>query len=301
MLRIQMRFSVLSMILVQASQGLAQTSMAAGGSARNAIAALYAQQDSAISRCQLGPFLATLAPTYAVLLRDGQRFVRPGIDSAIARDMRLTVAVRRASTDIEQIAPVGDTLVAVVVHRADRDLRDAEGQRHRWENAVRHEERWVADRNGWRLIQLRELQQLYLRRDGVDRMVPSAPPPPPPPPRDSAVRAVVERYLHGLKFNDTLGLAQAFWPDARLLFVGSDGQVSQLTQRQWYATFAGNVGHEEEGNLRVAAVEVTHDAASVKVVEDYQRSRYTDYLSLLLIQGRWWIVNKIYTVEPRAP
>ena len=24
---------------------------------------------------------------------------------------------------------------------------------------------------------------------------------------------------------------------------------------------------------------------------------YTDYLSLLRINGRWWIVNKIYTME----
>jgi hypothetical protein len=26
----------------------------------------------------------------------------------------------------------------------------------------------------------------------------------------------------------------------------------------------------------------------------------TDYLNLLRIKGRWWIVNKIYTVERRS-
>ena len=118
-------------------------------------------------------------------------------------------------------------------------------------------------------------------------------------PADSAVRAVVERYLHGLKFNDTTSLREAFWPEARLFFVNRQGQLGQLTQASWYASFAGNVGKEEEGNLRITALEVTRDAASVKVVEDYARSRYTDYLSLLRLQGRWWIVNKIYTAEPR--
>lgn len=115
----------------------------------------------------------------------------------------------------------------------------------------------------------------------------------------AAVRAVVERYLRGLKFNDTMALRDAFWPDAKLYYVGRDGQLAQWTQASWYASFAGNVGHEEQGDLRIAALDVTRDIASVKVVEDYARSRYIDYLSLVRWQGRWRIVNKIYTSEPR--
>ena len=116
---------------------------------------------------------------------------------------------------------------------------------------------------------------------------------------EAAVRAVVEQYLHGLKFNDTTSLRAAFWPEARLFYVKADGQIGQWTQPSWYASFAGNVGHEEQGELRIAALEVTRDIATAKVVEDYPRSRYTDYLSLLRIQGRWWIVNKIYPAESR--
>jgi len=119
-------------------------------------------------------------------------------------------------------------------------------------------------------------------------------------PADSAVRAVVQSYLHGLKFNDTVSLAKAFWPEARLFFVGRDGKISQLTQPKWYSMFAGSIGKEEKGDLRIASVDVTKDVASVKVVEDYPGSRYTDYLNLLRIDGRWWIVNKIYTME-RSP
>jgi len=116
---------------------------------------------------------------------------------------------------------------------------------------------------------------------------------------EQAVRAVVERYLHGLKFNDTTSLREAFRPDAKLYYVKPDGQLGEWTQAKWYASFAGNVGKEEQGDLRIAALEVTRDAASVKVVEDYPRSRYTDYLSLLKLGDRWWIVNKIYTAEKR--
>ena len=117
---------------------------------------------------------------------------------------------------------------------------------------------------------------------------------------ESAVRSVVEQYLHGLKFNDTTSLHNAFWPGAKLYFVGKDGSLGELTQQRWYSMFAGSAGKEEEGTLRVTDVEVTRDVASAKVVEDYPKSRYTDYLSLVKIKGRWWIVNKIYTAEQLA-
>ena len=116
---------------------------------------------------------------------------------------------------------------------------------------------------------------------------------------DSAVRAVVQRYLHGLKFNDTVSLHEAFWREARLFSIGPKGQLAELTQGKWYAMFAQSAGKEEQGDLRIADLDITANAASVKVVEDYPGSRYTDYLNLLRIDGRWWIVNKIYTMERR--
>jgi aminopeptidase N len=120
---------------------------------------------------------------------------------------------------------------------------------------------------------------------------------------ETAVRQIVESYLHGLKFNDVESLKRAFWPEARLFFVDREGHLGQLTQAQWYQGFAGSAGKEEAGTLRIAALEVTRDIASVKVVEQYPRSRYIDYLSLVKYDGAWRIVNKIYTAEriPSSP
>ena len=115
---------------------------------------------------------------------------------------------------------------------------------------------------------------------------------------DSAVRAVVNGYLHGLKFNDTKDLEAAFWPDARLMFVKKDGSIGQLTQQEWYKMFAGAEGKEEQGTLKILAVDVTDNAASVKVIETYPKSVYVDYLNMLQIAGEWRIVNKIYTSRP---
>ena len=118
-------------------------------------------------------------------------------------------------------------------------------------------------------------------------------------PDSAAIAAVLGDYLHGLQFNDTLSLRKAFWPAAKLLWVRRDSTLGELTQAQWYAGFRGHAGEEERGTLRVTAILQTRDAASATIVEDYPTSRYTDYVSLLRLGGRWWIVNKIYTVEAR--
>jgi hypothetical protein len=113
------------------------------------------------------------------------------------------------------------------------------------------------------------------------------------------VSAVVEKYLHGLKFNDVPSLRAAFWPEAMLYWVKPDGSLGRLTQEDWYKSFAASAGKEEQGELRIDALDVVGDIASVKVVETYPKSVYIDYLSLLRMKGEWLIVNKVYTSRPR--
>ncbi len=124
---------------------------------------------------------------------------------------------------------------------------------------------------------------------------------PEPEGEEAAVRQVVQNYLHGLKYNDVESLKKAFWPEAKLLFVKNDGQLGQLTQSQWYEGFAASAGKEEKGDLKITSVDITDNAASVKVEEDYPGSVYIDYLSLLKLKGEWRIVNKIYTSRPKKP
>jgi hypothetical protein len=109
------------------------------------------------------------------------------------------------------------------------------------------------------------------------------------------VRAVVDRYLRGLKFNDVASLRSAFAPDAKLVWVKRDGTVGQLSQADWYRSFAANAGGEEEGELSAPSVDITGDIAAVKVVETYPKEIYVDYLNLLRTGGEWRIVNKVYT------
>ena len=159
-----LRYGLMAVGLLGTRQPLRAQSDTAG--LRLILERRYAQQDSAIARRHLDTFLATLAPDYRVELRDGRSFIRPAIDTAIARDMRLTRAVTRVATVVESFRVLGDTAWAIVVHRADRVLLDQQGRPHRWQNAVRHDEQWVRSDAEWRMVALREREQLFLRRDG---------------------------------------------------------------------------------------------------------------------------------------
>jgi hypothetical protein len=119
------------------------------------------------------------------------------------------------------------------------------------------------------------------------------------PSEEAHVRQTVETYLHGLKFNDVASLKKAFYPEAKLFFVKKDGSLGQLTQEQWYKGFAASAGKEEQGDLTIVSVDVTGNAASVKVREEYPTSIYTDYVTLLKLDGEWKIVNKVYVAEHR--
>ncbi|HEU5240362.1 MAG TPA: nuclear transport factor 2 family protein [Pyrinomonadaceae bacterium] len=118
-------------------------------------------------------------------------------------------------------------------------------------------------------------------------------------PEDTLVRQAVEAYLHGLKFNDVASLKKAFYPEAKLFFVKKDGTLGQLTQEQWYKGFEASAGKEEKGDLKIVSVDITGNAASVKVREEYPNSIYTDYVSLLKLGGEWKIVNKVYVAEAK--
>jgi hypothetical protein len=156
-----------ALLLAAFFNGQGLRAQADSASFRSILRQRYAQQDSAIARRDLPLFLSTLAPSYDVELRDGQRFTRPQIDSAIARDMRLTRAVTLVTTVVDSVWTLRDTIWASVVHRTDRLLADAQGRPHRWESAVRHQEGWMRQASEWRIVALREREQLHLRRDGV--------------------------------------------------------------------------------------------------------------------------------------
>ena len=116
-----------------------------------------------------------------------------------------------------------------------------------------------------------------------------------------AVAATVRLYFQGHATGDGNYHRQAFHPDARLFWV-KGGALAQKTSGDFAAGATGKPAADEARRERlIAAIDVAGDAAMAKVVLSYPEVHFVDYLSLLKIEGRWTIVNKIFHREDVGP
>ena len=47
----------------------------------------------------------------------------------------------------------------------------------------------------------------------------------------------------------------------------------------------------------IISIDVAGDTAVVKLIDDYLGIRFTDYLTMVMTEGRWVIVNKVFYVH----
>jgi hypothetical protein len=116
---------------------------------------------------------------------------------------------------------------------------------------------------------------------------------------EAAVRAALQHYLLGHATGDGAHHEMVFHPEARLFWM-RDGALSTRTSAEYIAGASGQPAEDEDQRRReITMVDVTGDAAVAKVVLDYPNALFTDYMSLLKIDGEWRIVNKTFTVQPK--
>jgi Putative lumazine-binding len=118
---------------------------------------------------------------------------------------------------------------------------------------------------------------------------------------EAAIRQTVQHYFDGGKNRDSLTLRKAFHPEARMLFA-RDGKLVVVPIGE-YITRVGSErlepGEVDSTERKVVSVDVVGDAAIAKLELKRPTALLTDYMSLLKVDGRWLIVNKIFTRETR--
>jgi hypothetical protein len=118
---------------------------------------------------------------------------------------------------------------------------------------------------------------------------------------EAAIRQTVQYYFDGGKNRDSLTLRKAFHPDARMLFA-RDGKLVVVPIGE-YITRVGSErlkpGEVDSTDRKVVSVDVVGDAAVARIELKQSQALLTDYMSLLKVDGRWLIVNKIFTRETR--
>ena len=115
-----------------------------------------------------------------------------------------------------------------------------------------------------------------------------------------AIAAVLGAYFKGLYTGDTALLRTVFHPDAAL-FAERGGQSYHKRLDDYLDGVAARASPASLGEpyrMRVLAIDVTHDIAMARVHVPALGFNYVNYLSFVRWQGRWVIVNKVFTDLP---
>ncbi len=118
-------------------------------------------------------------------------------------------------------------------------------------------------------------------------------------PEKEQVREAIDYYFQAHATGNGEYLREAFHPVAHLYFVRDD-DFSQLTLEEYIAGFDGTPPEDEDQRTRsIDEIDVSGNAAIATITLDYPNGVYTDYMSMLKIEGRWQIVNKTFYLAPR--
>lgn len=112
---------------------------------------------------------------------------------------------------------------------------------------------------------------------------------------EQAIQAVVHLYVDGMAFAHEAAVRKAFHPKASI--VGNyEGRVEWLSVDEFIAAVIaqGSATAGSQPLLQIESLDVTGDTATVKIVDEFAGMRFSDYLSLLKVDGRWLIVSKLY-------
>jgi len=118
-------------------------------------------------------------------------------------------------------------------------------------------------------------------------------------PDEAGARVPLELYLKGHATGDGAHWRRAFHEGARIEGI-REGKLVSRTRDEFVAGATGKPADDEaQRKRRIVSVDVVGDAAYAKIELDYPKVRFTDYMTLLKLDGEWKIMNKVYQAQPK--
>lgn len=114
-----------------------------------------------------------------------------------------------------------------------------------------------------------------------------------------AARVPLENYLKGHATGDAEFMKKAFHTEGNLIFI-RDGKYTTRSFADYIAGMSGKPAADEDKRKRwIESVHVVGNAAMAVIILDYPSVKFTDYMSLLKINGEWKIINKSFFAQPK--
>ena len=125
-------------------------------------------------------------------------------------------------------------------------------------------------------------------------------------PELSSIRKVIDLYIDGIENGKVESLRQAFHPQSSMYgYKGDDLYITPIEGLYDYVantTPPAKAGEAGEGyECTITSISVAGNAASVEMAMDcYHDHDWMDYFQLLKVDGRWWIVSKVFHADPQG-
>lgn len=120
------------------------------------------------------------------------------------------------------------------------------------------------------------------------------------------VKEAVNYYADGAIKRDFEYLTKGWHEDCQMMGLNAEGKLAKYDTTFWKEGFAKPIDDPEyKRESEILNVDIHGTAASAKVKTVVESSNgkliFMDYLNLLKIDGKWWIVNKIFdtTRQPK--
>ena len=120
------------------------------------------------------------------------------------------------------------------------------------------------------------------------------------PSDDDLIREVLESYIAGAKSGRGDDMKPAFHDEATVFgYIGEDlfaGPIQKLFE------WNDQSGAATSLQARIAGMETVGSVATVRLeLEDWTGYQFTDLFTLLKVEGRWQIMNKVFHLHTTAP
>ncbi len=112
-----------------------------------------------------------------------------------------------------------------------------------------------------------------------------------------SVKHPIQNYLRAHESGNAEFIRKAFASDARIVGNMRDEYLS-LSVDQYASRFSGKPADDETQRKRSFEIlDISGDAAMAKVVLDYPKVKFVDYMALIKIKGEWKIINKSFHAQ----
>ncbi len=112
------------------------------------------------------------------------------------------------------------------------------------------------------------------------------------------IEQTLQYFFDGLDNLDPDTIKKAFYPDARSFYIDQDklgiNRVDHWDKTTQTAKDNPDHPFREKSRKNIVYIDITGVTASAKVEWVFSDFMFTDYYNMLKLDGRWYIMNKIY-------